>query len=322
MRAFVSRRAWLPILILCALDPEPICAQGQLQPTRSVVDYLKSKNLPSALSDRKQLFVARFGAAEAYVGSTGQNIRLLRALVNEESVSAPQIAMSVFQKRPNAIIALIGGFGWGSRASSPPDIWKYDQGPEVEADLFELFEQQVPSNWDEANSIAEKIKAKLDADKTRPVVLIGHSFGASGAVETAKKLQDLGVSVDLLVAIDAINSNNPLAVLTTELQPPNSVAVLVHVAAGQEHWAIGVANVVGTLVEYRVADTDHTSVDNVLETHDILRELMARLPEKGINKEGFNTSPADYTPVAPPTDVNAIPGHDNWSHAVAAVSPN
>lgn len=61
------------------------------------------------------------------------------------------------------------------------------------------FEQQWFTRW---RSVSKKIQADHGRGK---VVLIGHSWGAAGAVQIAKDLSKKNIPVDLLVTIDTVS---------------------------------------------------------------------------------------------------------------------
>lgn len=320
-----SRRLAFFFAIGVALVTGAANSQETARPTQSVVDYLKAKGQPFGFQDRKQMYLDRFGADAAYSGTAEQNLLLLRTLIAEENNTAPQLCRAIYDERlgkPEPIIVLIGGFGWGSRSTSgPPDLWQFETQTEVEPGLFTLIAQQVPANWDEAEEIADEVKARVEADLQRPVVLVGHSFGATGVIKTAEALLERGVSVDLAVAIDAINSSDPAGMFSNTLSPPGSVAALVHIAAGSEHWALDVADFTTKTAEYRILGTEHVDVDQVRETHDILRYLVSILPAKGINHAGLFMSPVDYTAIKPPATLDAFPEamRSHWEREVTGV---
>lgn len=56
-------------------------------------------------------------------------------------------------------------------------------------------------------ALAERIAdtyAAVPASKREPLVLIGHSYGADGVLRIARRLQERGVEVDLLVTLDPV----------------------------------------------------------------------------------------------------------------------
>jgi pimeloyl-ACP methyl ester carboxylesterase len=289
----------------------------QLRPTQSIVDYLNVKRMDTSLEARQKLFVETFGDSERYVGEKEQNIRLLRTLLRNDRNSCSVIS-SYFEHFDSATVGLIGGFGWGSRAlSGPPDIWNFDANTQLgtacqlEQGVFGLLANAAPRSWDEGQKLAKFISKRVKEENSQgPVVLIGHSFGGWGAVRAAEALNGLGIKVDLLVAIDAVNVNSPAS--EKEMRVPDNVQYVVHIKAADVPSQIRIAGVSRTAIEYAIADTTHTDIDEVQETHDILRHIIAQLPVTGIN-----ANPQDYD-VSLPTKTNQFPQlmRNTWTRSV------
>jgi RHS repeat-associated protein len=61
---------------------------------------------------------------------------------------------------------------------------------------------------DSDDIIVKDIEAFHKLYPNEPIILVGHSWGADTAVEVAEKLNKLGISIDLLVTIDAIGKSS------------------------------------------------------------------------------------------------------------------
>ena len=60
--------------------------------------------------------------------------------------------------------------------------------------------------WYHAGKVARQILAKEQTRKEhQPVILIGHSLGANEQIKVARRLEQKGVNVDLLITVDAVS---------------------------------------------------------------------------------------------------------------------
>jgi len=68
---------------------------------------------------------------------------------------------------------------------------------------------QIPSSsamWYNAGAVTQSIVAyRQKTGRVRPIILVGHSLGANEQIKVARSLNKLGVSVDLLVTVDAVS---------------------------------------------------------------------------------------------------------------------
>jgi pimeloyl-ACP methyl ester carboxylesterase len=271
-------------LCLVALAIPP--AHGQLRPTQSIIDYLKAKNADHSLEARRALFMAEFPNAPRYVGLLDENATLLRILLRKERNSCCAIGNCI-AGTSNSTIILIGGFGWSSRSSAaPPDIWTFTPGKAclLEPSVFGIIDKTITGDWDQSGNLSQLVADHLlSQEKKGPLIIVGHSFGAAGALATASELEQRNIDVDLVVAIDAISPNSPIK--GNELSLPKCVKHFVHVAADKETWPLSVAHVSGNTLEYVVSDTTHTDVDSAAETIDIVRYVVSLLPDLGSNSK-------------------------------------
>jgi triacylglycerol esterase/lipase EstA (alpha/beta hydrolase family) len=228
--------------------------------------------------------------------------------------------------RPNAVQVLIGGFAWSSRsAAAPPDVWTYNNDCTVkqEPGLFVSAVRDadvIRADWNEAKKIVAGVKALLQKDRARPVVLIGHSFGGGALPLVARQLQDEKIGVDLVIAIDAVHSRKFLSSDTLTL--PSTVAAVAHVRAEKQERVPAVSKVENA-VEYVIGGTTHTDVDAAAECYAIVQHLMSKLPARGINSAGGLATPKDYAAVRPPRTLDEFPAavRQKWKRQVKIVLP-
>ncbi len=124
-------------------------------------------------------------------------------------VQAVQAAPVAEKKEPVHVYFLTGG---------PIDVFSHDTVRKIKEKTIESgkaldipvrFEQQWFTRW---RSVSKKIQADHGRGK---VVLIGHSWGAAGAVQISKDLSKKKIPVDLLVTIDTVSIvgiSNPSAI--------------------------------------------------------------------------------------------------------------
>lgn len=115
------------------------------------------------------------------------------------------------KKEPMQVYFLTGG---------PIDVFSHDTVRKIKEKTLDSgkvlnvpvrFEQRWFTRW---RSVSKKIQADHGRGK---VVLLGHSWGAAGAVQIAKDLGKKNIPVDLLVTIDTVSIagiSNPSAIPT------------------------------------------------------------------------------------------------------------
>jgi pimeloyl-ACP methyl ester carboxylesterase len=64
----------------------------------------------------------------------------------------------------------------------------------------------------------------VDNPANKPLIMMGHSFGGGASVTAARKLMELGVSVDLLILLDPVPTDGWLLPKTSEFVIPDNVA--------------------------------------------------------------------------------------------------
>ena len=75
----------------------------------------------------------------------------------------------------------------------------------------ELRQRGVPAqdlSWAASNASLDKIRKSVAANpKTRPIILAGHSLGASSVIGMARKLAREDIEVDLVIVFDPLGSS-------------------------------------------------------------------------------------------------------------------
>ena len=208
-----------------------------------------------------------FRQARALVGCT--LALLLGGCVDLTSQSPSAVASANTQpsfQRVGHVYCLRGWLGVWSRGL---DVLAQRARTELGVDATSLSDPE----W---RSIARRIVRENEAGRwSGPLVLVGHSLGGDDQIRVAKLLGDAGISVDLLILIDA---NTPPTI------PPN-VKRCVNLYKSQP---LRDALPVFRGVRVRAVDPQRTKIENIdLRTADL----------------GFDTSQVDHFNI---TDVKAI----------------
>jgi pimeloyl-ACP methyl ester carboxylesterase len=108
-------------------------------------------------------------------------------------------------------------------------------------------------------NLAQQLRAEYADGETRPLVLVGHSYGADEAVGVARYLGEHGIGVDLLALVDA---TNPPAI------PANvNRCVQWYIPSELGDWAP--RDFAGNPV-IAAPDNDHTLIENrIFTTHEL-----------------------------------------------------
>jgi pimeloyl-ACP methyl ester carboxylesterase len=77
-----------------------------------------------------------------------------------------------------------------------------------------------------SKAAAEYIATEMAADPTQPVVLYGHSWGGAAAVGTAQELKQMGITVNVMITLDAVNQG--LGAGSSTILVPDNVEVAVN----------------------------------------------------------------------------------------------
>jgi hypothetical protein len=119
---------------------------------------------------------------------------------------------------------------------------------ELSSSVIETCNIPAPSNmWYNAGDVARSIKAYYYKHKThRPIILVGHSLGANEQIKVARNLDRAGISVDLLVTVDAVSQT---------VVPPNVKHVMNFYKPGFVPMFSG--------LKLRALEPDKTLVDNI-----------------------------------------------------------
>jgi hypothetical protein len=78
---------------------------------------------------------------------------------------------------------------------------------ELSSAVVNTYEIPAPSNmWYNAGNVTRQIVTYYRTHKTpRPIILVGHSLGANEQIKVARNLNKQGISVALLVTVDAVS---------------------------------------------------------------------------------------------------------------------
>jgi pimeloyl-ACP methyl ester carboxylesterase len=76
---------------------------------------------------------------------------------------------------------------------------------QIAADLQRRGIDAVVGNYSQAGEYADEAIKECKAGRISSIAIVGHSFGASAAVEMANQLAQAGVKVGLVVTVDPVN---------------------------------------------------------------------------------------------------------------------
>jgi hypothetical protein len=237
--------------------------------------------------------------------------------------SQEAVKKCVAESQPNAIIVFTCGFNLSSTGQvvgGRPDLWTVNDDCTVKDQPRLLYAN--PMKLGAYKRMAETVERLTKEDRTRPVILIGHSMGGAALEDMTNALWDRSLRADLLIAIDAVAAKSAIpdkeegADATKhmggkpEIKLSGAPYAVVHILAdgkGPEtsgDWMQRVT--VPKATQYQVKGTNHTTVDGAPETLVLVKYLCSLVPAKGINTVPNSTS-ADYKAVTPPTELNKFP---------------
>jgi RHS repeat-associated protein len=127
------------------------------------------------------------------------------------------------------IVAFTGGPTGGGKTVAPKDAGttgKIVQEAErfAKANGIEFSSRVITPGWTSNSSVSNALGfIKDNYTKGEKVILYGYSYGGDFAVELAKELKKEGITVDLLVTVDA--SDGPLGNTTVDTKIPDNVLV-------------------------------------------------------------------------------------------------
>ncbi|HHT0593763.1 TPA: hypothetical protein ACTXXA_001668 [Legionella anisa] len=106
----------------------------------------------------------------------------------------------------------------------------------------------APSDmWYNAGNVTRKIVAYYQNHKQhRPIILVGHSLGANEQIKVARNLNKAGISVDLLVTVDAVSQT---------VVPPNVKHAMNFYKSGYVPMFSG--------LKLRAVNPEQTRIDNI-----------------------------------------------------------
>jgi hypothetical protein len=207
----------------------------------------------------------------------------------------------------------------GLSESAKPDLWTLNDDCRVREDPRLIYANPLVG-WDRWYKTLDKL---VREDRSRPIVLVGHSMGGAALEVACKKLWDNALRADLVIAIDSVSAVQAVklpdgvgkAVLEhlgygKTVPLPAAPPAIVHIRAESKNpdapgnW-LRVLDIQHA-TEYQVGGADHTTVDAAPETLLLIRYLCSRLPAKGINQLP-NVTPAAYQAVVPPQDLTKLP---------------
>lgn len=118
---------------------------------------------------------------------------------NDENVPTPSAASVAEVSTGSAQIYMFRGGFFGVFSTGITDM------------ATELRRRGVPAqdvNWSDHSSSLAKIKKSISANpKSRPIILAGHSLGASTALSMARDLTSDNIAVDLVIVFDSLGSS-------------------------------------------------------------------------------------------------------------------
>jgi hypothetical protein len=125
-------------------------------------------------------------------------------------------------------------------------------------------------DWDQKDEMIEQIKLR---NRSEPVILVGHGFGADSAVEVAQELNtiDNGFrTIDLLVTMNSVGTNNDFI--------PQNVSKNINFLTADNGWFDDGPNIANnykrTQVENYLRPEDHSDLDDTTDVQiEILNEI-------------------------------------------------
>ncbi len=143
-----------------------------------------------------------------------------------------------------------------------------------------LQEQGFPAVVDNHatwSALAERIIAARQAGSNRRLVLIGHSLGGDDVIKLAERLNQAGITVDLLMPIDPVSPGAvPANVrrVVNYFQSNNGFGQAVRPGVGFRGVLVN-SDLETNRRDLRDASTGHTTIDKGTKVHlEILREVM------------------------------------------------